>query len=290
VFLCTSLLKVSAAYTCDPTTCVAPDCHCASDTPPLPLEQMPQFVVYTHDDSTGEVSVGLLNQSTSGFKNPNGCSIPVTFFTMEGFTECDMVQAAWKAGNEIATHTWSHMAMPPGFRGGLGSIDKEIVSVRDWLVNNCSVPAADVVGFRSPFLVHNPSYRQVLESNGFLYDSSINEHWPMPSSPTGATRLYPYTMDAGIPQDCSWISGNVCTPTETYKGLWEVPVWTLQTDTYPTPAYAMDPCTGESGACDTTQLLKSVFNLAYNGNKAPVPIYIHSPWLADNVSSNSVFS
>ena len=179
--------------------------------------------------------------------------------------------------------------MPPGFKGGLGSIDEEIVSVRDWLIKNCSIPAADVVGFRSPFLVHNPTYRQALLKEGFLYDSSINEHWPMPSSPTGASRLYPYTMNAGIPQDCSWISGNACTATEAYDGLWEVPVWTLQTDTYPTPAYAMDPCTGENGRCDTVQLLKSFFTTSYNGNKAPVPIYIHSPWLSKNVCRFSFY-
>ncbi|KAL4539404.1 hypothetical protein Ndes2437B_g02218 [Nannochloris sp. 'desiccata'] len=276
-------IAAATAYSCDPATCVAPNCHCASGTAPLPVEQMPQFIVYTHDDSTAELSTGLINQTITGYKNPNGCAIPVTYFTMQGFTDCAKVQAAWKTGSEIATHTWSHLAMPPGFKGGLGSIDKEIASVKDWLINNCSIPAADVVGFRSPFLVHNPTYRQALLNDGFLYDSSINEHWPMPSSPTGASRLYPYTMDAGIPQDCSWISGNACTATEAYAGLWEVPVWTLQTDTYPTPAYAMDPCTGENGPCDTAQLLKSFFNTSYNGNKAPVPIYIHSPWLSKNI-------
>jgi len=250
---------------------------------------MPQFIVYTHDDSTAELSTSLINESIEGYENPNGCAIPVTYFTMHGFTDCAKVQAAWKAGSEIATHTWSHLAMPPDFKGGLGSIEKEIASAKEWLVKNCSIPAADVVGFRSPFLVHHPSYRQALRGDGFLYDSSINEHWPMPSSPTGASRLYPYTMDAGIPQDCAWISGNACTDTESYEGLWEVPVWTLQTDTYPTPAYAMDPCTGENGKCDTLKLLKSFFTTSYEGNKAPVPVYIHSPWLSENVRKMKAF-
>ena len=244
---------------------------------------MPQFVLYTHDDATGPESVGLINQSTTGFSNPNGCNIPITFFTMYGQTECAYVQKAWTDGHEIATHTWSHLGMPNPFKGGLGSVSQEITSVRDWLISNCSIPAADVVGFRSPFLVHNPPYRVALQQAGFLYDSSINEHWPMPSSPSGTQRLWPYTMDSGIPQDCAWITGNVCLPTEAYPGLWEVPVWVLQTDTYPDPAYAMDPCTGESGQCDTVQFLKQYFNQSYNGNKAPVPLYIHSPWLSTNV-------
>jgi hypothetical protein len=46
----------------------------------------------------------------------------------------------------------------------------------------------------------------VLQANGFLYDSSINEHWDAtgtwPTSKDGGSRLYPYTMDSGIPQNC----------------------------------------------------------------------------------------
>ena len=44
---------------------------------------------------------------------------------------------------------------------------------------------------------------------GILYDSAINEHWdlttPMPTSPNGGQRLWPYTMDYGIPQICNWV-------------------------------------------------------------------------------------
>lgn len=173
--------------------------------------------------------------------------------------------------------------MPPGFTGGVGSIDGEINGARDYLITTCGLPKEDVVGFRSPYLVHNPSYRQVLSKAGFLYDSSINEHWPMPTSPTGKERVWPYSMDYGIPQDCSWISGVVCEATEKYAGLWEIPVWVLQTDNYPNPAYAMDPCTGENGPCNSNDLLKYMFTTSYNGNKAPVPVYIHSPWLENNV-------
>ena len=111
---------------------------------------------------------------------------------MEYVTDCEWVQKAWKEGHELSTHTMSHLAMPPGFDGGVGSITDEIVGVRDFLVNRCGVPVEDVVGFRSPYLVHNPEYRKVLYNAGFLYDSSINEHWPMPTSPSGRERLWPY--------------------------------------------------------------------------------------------------
>ena len=57
-----------------------------------------------------------------------------------------------------------------------------------------------MVGFRAPYLVHNPPVRKVLADNGLLYDSSILEYWPSPTSPNATQRLFPYTMDAGIPQ------------------------------------------------------------------------------------------
>jgi len=234
---------------------------------------------------TAELSTGLIAQATDGFKNPNGCPLPVTFFTMQAYSDCDYIRQAYDAGNEIAAHTLTHQMMGTDFKG---SIDNEIIGEREWLINNCSLPADMVVGHRSPYLINNPLHRQALQKGGFLYDSTINEHWPNPkdleddpTSPDGAHRLWPYTMDYGIPQNCAW-TGNLCTPTERYPGLWEVPVWVLQTDTYPNPAYAMDPCDGLSSTrCDTTDLMKSNFLLSYNGNKAPFPIYIHSPWLSN---------
>ena len=143
---------------------------------------------------------------------------------------------------------------------------------------------------------------QVLQANGFLYDSTINERWDAtgtwPTSKDGGSRLYPYTMDSGIPQiggACMWCVCYVssvrrtggrgsCTAWQQYHqhdqqqaqqaflccaqqkrtadcpahllpclcdislpqeerhpGLWEVPLWVLQTSNYPMDAYAMDP-------------------------------------------------
>jgi hypothetical protein len=205
---------------------------------------------------------------------------------MKSYSSCARVQWAHSQGHEIATHTVSHLEMPTGFTGGVGGVSGEILGARDWLVNNCSLPAADVAGFRSPYLINNPAIRAVLSQNGFLYDSAINEHWPMPTSPSAGARLWPYTMDAGIPQDCSWTS-NICTPEERYPGLWEVPVWVLQGANYPDPAYAMDYCDGTSGACSTLDLLTSNFQATYTTSKAPFPVFIHSPWLDIAVSARA---
>jgi peptidoglycan/xylan/chitin deacetylase (PgdA/CDA1 family) len=249
----------------------------------LPLDETPQFIVFTHDDATADLSTSLMNEAIGNNKNPNGCDIPVTYFTMQAYSDCEKIKEAWQAGDEIATHTLTHQAMDTKFP----NTAEEIIGQRKWLIEECGLPSQDVVGHRSPYLVNNPQHREALVKGGFLYDSTINEHWPdsrMPNSepdtvsPNGQSRLWPYTMDNGIPQNCAW-TGNMCTPDEKYKGLWEVPVWNIQTDFYPDNAYAMDPCDAAKMKCDALELLKSNFDLAYTGNKAPVPIYVHSPWL-----------
>ena len=42
---------------------------------------------------------------------------------------------------------------------------------------------------------------------GFLFDSSISEQYPSATSPSAAERLYPYTMDYGLPQRCDLGTG-----------------------------------------------------------------------------------
>lgn len=191
---------------------------------------------------TYDLSVNLMFNTTEGFKNPNGCPLPTTFFTLQKGSTCKSVQRAYNAGSEIADHTVTHPRLLAG--STTANIPAEIKGVRDWLINNCSLPADSVTGFRTPHLVSNPDVREALYKQKFLYDSTINEHWPMPTSANGKSRLWPYTMDDGIPQDCSFISGNTCSRTERYPGMWQVPVWAVQTDAYPTGAYAMDYCDG----------------------------------------------
>lgn len=55
-------------------------------------------------------------------------------------------------------------------------------------------------GFRSPYLVNSATLRKALYENGFLYDSSINELFPSDTSANSANRLYPYSMDYGVPE------------------------------------------------------------------------------------------
>jgi len=45
-----------------------------------------------------------------------------------------------------------------------------------------------------------------------MYDSSIPEPFPTATSPDGNTRLWPYTMDHGLPQRCDLGTGEAQLP------------------------------------------------------------------------------
>lgn len=47
----------------------------------------------------------------------------------------------------------------------------EVLGARSWINNTCGVPLSELVGFRSPYLIHNEVLRKLLADNGFLYDS-----------------------------------------------------------------------------------------------------------------------
>lgn len=164
---------------------------------------------------------------------------------------------------------------------------------------------------------------QVLAEAGFLYDSTILEevHASLSSGP--ASRVFPYTMQDGIPQNCGWWVGararlraacgrdvlrtqrraacmqpqplplsphelpplaashtsryapeQTCNATERYPGMFEVPLWPLAAK----GLYSMD-C-GADGLFSVFDILKANFDAAYSGNRAPLPTYIHTPWLS----------
>lgn len=53
-------------YQCDPQTCSRPDCQCASIQSPLPIEETPQFILLSNDDS---VSINILIKFNLNIEN-----------------------------------------------------------------------------------------------------------------------------------------------------------------------------------------------------------------------------
>lgn len=137
---------------------------------------------------------------------------------------------------------------------------------------------------------------------------SIVEYWKTDSSPSSDARLWPYSMDYGIPQACDWTapSGN-CTATERWPGLFEVPLqvsaglllhcrctgpWLRHLFTLACTAragflQAMENATGNAlysmdpdavSAAQLLSLLMQNFRYSYDANRAPMGVYVHTPW------------
>ncbi|CAJ0910208.1 1774_t:CDS:10 [Entrophospora sp. SA101] len=93
--------RVEAAYACDASLCKAPDCFCATQTPPggLTLDKTPQFVLLTFDDSIQDRSVKVAYDLIGERKNPNGCPIKTTFYVSINYTDFSLV-SEWYAKDE----------------------------------------------------------------------------------------------------------------------------------------------------------------------------------------------
>ena len=275
-------------YVCNPAKCTG-DCHCPSLSAPGGLQgaNIPQFVLITHDDAISNLANTVVRSAVDGFKNPNGCNVVATWFTTSTGTECELAKKLYDENHEIGLHTVHHASLGPDFAG----MEEEMMNARKDLMQ-CGIPEGEMVGFRAPYLVHNPKQRAILLKNNMLYDSSIIDFISSQSTTTKnmSERLWPYSMDNGIVQDCSYTSAGICTPDEKYPGLWELPLWPLLKDDVDKldNAYSMDPGPGFGG--DVYQTLVTNFDAAYAGNRAPVPLFTHATWFTDeNIAATRKF-
>ncbi|EFN54021.1 hypothetical protein CHLNCDRAFT_136061 [Chlorella variabilis] len=183
-------------------------------------------------------------------------------------SDCSLLQQLYNNGYEVASHTLTHQRMNEYSRE---QVVAEVAGGRAMLAATCGIPDGDIVGFRAPFLQSRPTLRQVLHgAGGFLYDSSLLEEAEGSIARGLAARVWPYSMDGGIPQDCSrWSPAQECNQRERYPGLFQVPVWVAQ-----------DWAKDSRGAY---KILKSSFDAAYEGNRAPLPIFIHTSWFEDHL-------
>ncbi|PRW56282.1 hypothetical protein C2E21_4979 [Chlorella sorokiniana] len=266
-----------AWYKCD---CSARDnCQCPSIKPPggLDPKDTPQFILLTHDDAIRTATNRMYRQVCDGRTNPNGCPFRATMFTQAAETDCTLAKKMFNDGYEIATHTANHIQMPAGYPEN--DTVAEILGARRYLSDKCGIPADQIRGFRSPYLVTNPVVRKVLWENGFLFDSTLLETGDSESiSKSFGERAWPYTMDFGIAQNCAWFADTQkCDKEERWPGLWEVPMWVLQALGL---EFTMD--VGFYGGRGVYDPLMAAFEQTYNGNRAPLPIFLHTTWVEKN--------
>jgi hypothetical protein len=263
VLVILALLALSAeaiirdGYRCDPTTCKLPTCQCASDTPPLPLADTPQFVTITFDDGASEFLNADARKFLYSARNPNNCPIGATHFLSRQWTDFRTVEALYKQGYEIADHTVDHIGQP-----SFEQIENARVIYERW----ARIPKKDQIGFRAPFLSYNQeTFRHLSAAGGFQYDSSM--------STNGVRPHWPYTMDHGLADEC--FTG-VCTNLdEKNEGLWEIPMYQLHNPQDGRVMALMDP---QGTSDELFEMFKFNFENHWKSSKAPFGIYLHTAW------------
>ncbi len=189
-------------------------------------------------------------------------------------SDCDTVRKLYDENSEIAVHTVTHKRLDPNFAGGVDAMEEEMFGVRTWLNIECGIPLEDLVGFRAPYLISNQITRDLLQKEGMMYDSSMISAFSRGSevSEVPGQRPFPFTMDAGIPINAEWNypDGQCNCSTESYPGLFELPMYELQNAAGEHLA-SMDP------EGDVFNIYRENFDMNYANNRAPFGVYLHAP-------------
>jgi peptidoglycan/xylan/chitin deacetylase (PgdA/CDA1 family) len=156
------------------------------------------------------------------------------------------VKRAWHdallAGHEIGNHTDTHLPGNGGLTYSVAQWQAEMDTCTSWLTKpfcpaestgvpdaacGAGVQAAQIFGFRTPYLEYNDNLLAAVKSRGFWYDASIEEGYE--PGQNGTNFYWPYTLDHGSPGhqvQVEW-DGATKTPISAKPGLWELPVYTL---------------------------------------------------------------
>ncbi|EFN56795.1 hypothetical protein CHLNCDRAFT_57507 [Chlorella variabilis] len=243
-------------FKCDPLKCEPPTCRCPAYTPPgdLPLEEVPQFVMISHDNALDSLPYEAMQGVLGKKQQANGCPVPVTWFAM-------FYHSGLARGDQVAMQTNRFNPTDPF----------------------TATDPAPKYDSRDP-KTGEPS---ALSKEGYLYDTSLVErYYPnSPTSPSVSQVLWPYTMDAGIPQECNFLGEEVgkCAPGENYHGLWEVPLYQAQIggELYGVGNYASKEALMPPIPTDMESFLKDLLDERLANSKAPLSISTIYGWLVD---------
>ena len=230
------------------------------------------------------------------FTDARGCELKSTFYVSSWFTDWEKVHAFWADGHEIALHTITvgaaatlvisvcyavhhrHRTCPQhetNYRSDYDRWFKELEGSRLATSRLAQIPEHHITGSRSPFLEYSGRYMKALHDLGFTYESTMREYgikadWRSLISDGPGNKIWPYTLDYGAGQNCEIEidEGKCSTGTWSFPGLWEVPLWSLDTVSTGAPMSLMDEGNWE--------LLRTNFLARYNGNRVPMGLFCTS--------------
>lgn len=295
------------APSCDPATCVLPDCFCSGQQPDVGGDDRPQIVYLTFDDALSSQASSLFYDELFGtptepaYTNPNGCGIRATHYVTHSYTDYSLVNRWWRFGHEMASHSVTHRNNITYWQTmSEEEWAAEMVGQRRITAQFANIDPCEVSGMRSPFLQGggDPMYA-MLQHNNFSYDCT----WP--SRAYGFTDaengLYPYTLDYKSKQDCEILPCPSCS----HPGLWVQPMLDLEDEwlggnpsdpNLGNPCSMLDACTiiphdqyGEQDPEQVYHMLMKNFLRVYEGdtdefgefsegNRAPWGLYMHAAW------------
>ncbi|XP_017776467.1 PREDICTED: mucin-5AC isoform X2 [Nicrophorus vespilloides] len=255
------------AAKCRKDVCLLPDCSCGGKEIPgeMSVEQLPQIVLLTFDDSVNDLNKGLYSDLfEKGRVNPNGCPLSATFYVSHEWTDYSQVQNLYSDGHEMASHTVSHSF---GEQFSQKKWTREIAGQREILSAYGGVKLEDVRGMRAPFLSvgGNKMFKMLYDSN-FTYDSSMPIYENKPPS-------WPYTLDYKLFHDCMIPP---C-PTRSYPGVWEVPMVMWQ-DLNGGRCSMGDACSNPADSDGVFKMIMKNFDRHYTTNRAPFGLFYHAAW------------
>ncbi len=210
-----------------------------SKNPPgsLTPAQAPQFVVLGFDDNKYQDGVEWTAQYLRNRVNPKGTGNPATYdstparasfyvLALPSYNNRYLQQALkslYHDGHELGNHSLNHFdGVDSNFT--VDAWKKELSRCGFLLTDTLGIPAADIWGFRSPYLSYNNNVFTAIQQSGLVYDCSIEEG--NDSTQNGTDYYWPYTLDNGSPGANVSAATGIHQPVDSsHDGLWEVPVY-----------------------------------------------------------------
>lgn len=183
----------------------------------LAVDQVPMFISFGSDDNPYADGLRYLTDLFNSKNLHYSFYVNTINITPQGEDDPEAVKASWReaieSGNEIGVHTHSH---PHGKDFSVKQWQKEMALCSEWLTKPTGLgqPAANLLGFRTPFLEYADHTLTAVQREKFAYDCSIEEG--LEANQDGRNFVWPYTLDHGAPGDPE---------IREHAGLWELPVY-----------------------------------------------------------------
>jgi peptidoglycan/xylan/chitin deacetylase (PgdA/CDA1 family) len=196
----------------------------ASPLPPggLAVAQVPQFVLLGFDDNPQTDPMTWFVDFLKDQRSADGTRARAIFFSNGKYwndrTLIAIHHRALTEGHEIANHTQNH---ENGSAFTTAKWRSEMAACEATFAET-GIPAAGVVGFRTPFLAYNAATFAAVEQEDQLYDSSIEEGED--PAQDGTNFLWPYTLHAGSPGNARQYAEGSPKRVGSHPGVWEIPI------------------------------------------------------------------